>query len=194
MRRVRPLTPEEAKCSLANRFIGIADNLRQLNTTLGVRSMRVFVVWVQWTGERQGDGLERVVYEEELLPTPKVTGLDGVTWQPHGAGKLPEGSIRLDEVSLTYSREFLAGRSIPAPNGASPAPVVVQERTTEFFYELRDDGRDQEPCTDGPRRMRFRVLGEPMRRDSAVCWTLNIERMSEDRKPDGTADSWGETA
>lgn len=200
MPKVRALTAQQAKNTLANKFAkcGFADRLRQLNTNFGLRSLRVFVVWVRWTGERQGDGLEQVIYEQELLPTPKVTGLDGITWNVVSAGKLPDGSIRLDEVSLSYKREFLTGRVIPVPNGASPETVRVQDRTSEFFYEVRDDGRDEGPCDanngGGHRRMRFRLLGEPMRKESMVCWSFSLQRMSEDRSMTGEADSWGETA
>lgn len=184
MSRIRPLSPAEAKRTLANRFAGsaakpgIADKLRQLNTKFGLRSLRAFIVWTRWQGASQGQGNEEVIAEIEILPTPKVVGLDGVTLNPFRAGMFPVGSLRLDEISGTFDRDTLKGRKVPGHPEIDP----TTERF-EFFYELVDDGR----AGDAPaHRARYRLFGEPQRREGFVCWAIMLQRMNDDRQRDGT--------
>jgi hypothetical protein len=41
----------------------------------------------------------------EILPTPRVEGLDAVALKSFGPGILPEGSIRLRSVSVRYTED-----------------------------------------------------------------------------------------
>lgn len=176
MPKPRALRPDEIKRTLVGRFEqkpggqpGLADKLRQLHTKFGARSRRVFLVWVGWTGDTRGEGDPSVVKVIELLPTPKVSDLTSVALNPYSAGKLPVGSIRVDEVSAAMSEDVLAGRLVAG--GADLGPKM------DFFYELREDGRSGVPSLP----QRYRPLAQPTRRETNISWSIVLDRVSEDR-------------
>ena len=180
MPKPRPLTPAEAKGSLANRFSGLVDRTRQLATKFGLRSKRVFLVWTRWTGSERGEGVEQEQARVEILPTPLVSDLTSVALNPYAAGKLPVGSIRVSEISLSFTFDQLAGTKMPGREGAGAIPSNV-----DFFYEVVEDGRgDPEPV-----RQRFRRLGGPTREEDNVSWSLLLERSSEDRDRRGRSNA-----
>ena len=187
MPRPRPLTPDEARRSLVGRFAGtpakpgLADRLRQLHTKFGARSTRCFLVWTTTDGAERGEGHEVELARRELLPTPVVASLDGVALNPFTAGRLPIGTLRVDEVSAALTRDQLTGRQVPGSEEPLAQPV-------DFFYELVSDGRGEDP----PPRMRFRLAGEPMRDETNVCWRLLLERASEDRDRAGNSQQGGD--
>lgn len=179
MPKPRALRPDELKRTLVGRFTGtqdrpgLADRLRQLHTKFGARSVRVFLVWTKWTGAERGEGVEQTIRELEILPTPKVSDLTGITMRAAAAGKYPEGSLRVDEVSATLAKETLTGRLIPG------GPAL--EEPYDFFYELRDDGREGV----SPLRQRFLLYGEPARKETNISWSLYLQRASADRTRSG---------
>lgn len=174
MPKPRALTPQEAKRTLAHRFGPRGDRLRQLATRFGVRPYRCFLVWTKYTGGERGEGSEKLVAEAELLPTPKVISLDSVTYSPYHAGTFPDGSVKLDRVSVGYTADFLRGLVVPKREEHLPEPY-------DFFYELREDGRGDDPAA----RDRYRLLSPPFRQPGRVCWVLMLERSSEDRTRTG---------
>lgn len=185
MPKPRPLRPEELGRTLVGRFErkpggapGLADRLRQLHTKFGARSRRVFLVWTRWTGASPGEGTNEVFREVEILPTPAVSDLSGVALNPYSVGKIPIGTLRIDEVSAALSEETLLGRLVPAGDG--PIPAVY-----EFFYEVVEDGRSG----GEPLRQRYRLLGQPARKETDICWTILVERASPDRLRDGAPSS-----
>ena len=179
MPRPRPLTPSEAKRSLANRLgLRVADRLRQFSTRFGLRSRRVFLTWTQFTGAERGEGRERVIARIELLPTPKVADATTVMRMPFAAGVLPVGSLRVSLISVAYTYDQLTGRRIPGRSDDGPIPEPI-----DFFYELVEDGRGDDPAE----RQRFRVLGIPWRDEGNVGWSVLLERSSEDFARDGTS-------
>jgi len=172
----RPLTPSEAKRSIANRLGPRVDRLRQLSTKLGLRSRRVFLVWTRFTGEDRGEGDEHVLARVEILPTPKVSDATDIKRMPFAAGILPVGSLRVSLISLQFTFDQLTGKSVPGESARkAPGP------STDFFYEVVEDGRGDEP----PHRERFRVFGFPWRDEGAVSWAVVLERCSEDFGRDG---------
>lgn len=168
--KVRPLTGVEARRTLAHRFGGIADRLRQLATNFGIRSRRCFLTWVRSTGEARGEGLEGVVERVEILPTPRVGDLTSLSLNPFSAGVLPIGSVRVDRISIAYTLDQLEGRLIPGQSRQVGAPNL------DFFWEIVEDGRGDQPAE----RQRFRVLGRPHRDEGGVQWIVLLERMAED--------------
>lgn len=181
MPRPRPLTPQQAKRSLANRFggtkqrPGLADRLRQLATKFGIRPTRVFMVWTTWTGETQGEGTQHILHEVEILPTPKIVdSASSILRDPRSAGFLPTGSIIVTDVSVTWTQDELEGRVLP---GGQP----IDTRKCDFFYELREDGRGDNP----PTRERFILAATPSREAGFVRWNLYLSRSSEDRSRAG---------
>ena len=177
MPRPRPLSPEEAKRTLANRLgTRIAPRLRQFATRFGIRSKRVFLVWTKFTGSERGEGNENIISRIELLPTPRVTDLSSITYQPYSAGVLPVGSVRVDKIALTVTMDQLMGKAVP---GQLKGAKI--EEPYGFFYEIVEDGRG-----DGvPMRQRFRLYGVPDRREEDVCWSIMLERVAEDLARNG---------
>lgn len=201
MPRVRPLSPEQARHTLANKFGRLADRVRQLATKFGVRPQRVFLRWVKWTGTERGEGDEIDVLTYEILPTPRVTSLDSVSFSFVGAGVIPVGSLKVDRISIAlFTRDILLGKAFPNPKqrpgrervtrrplvapmpGMSALEPHIPE-PYEFFYEIVEDGRGDDP----PKRSKFRPMNEPMRRAGAVEYTVMLERVSEDRLRNGAS-------
>lgn len=179
MPRPRPLTPSEAKRSLANRLgLRVADRLRQFSTRFGLRSRRVFLTWTRFTGAERGEGYERILARTEILPTPKVADATSVMRMPFAAGVLPVGSLRVSLISVKFTLDQLTGRRIPGKADNEPIPEPI-----DFFYELVEDGRGDNPAE----RARYRVLGVPWRDEGNVGWTVLLERASEDMARDGTS-------
>lgn len=184
MPRPRPLSPREAKRTLANRFTRVADNLRQLNTKFGMRPTRCFLIWTRWTGGERGAGNEEELVRLELLPTPKVNSLDNVTFSILQAGTVPAGSVKLTEVSTQYTYDQLTGHmdaGVAEDGDCKPGHLDQIKQPNDFFYELVEDGRGD----PHPRRFKFRVLSYPFRQPGMVRWTVMLERVHEDRGRDG---------
>lgn len=180
MNRIHPITPRQATESVANRLGGVADRVRQIATNLGVRNYRCFLHWTKWTGKERGDGFEETIELLEILPTPLVKSLDSVTFSIFHAGTVPEGSVRVDEISLRWTEDELRGFRIPT-YGTCEEPIELREGDSlkqpfDFFYEVVEDGRGDRP----PTRNRFRLMNKPFRRADMVMWSLMLERSSPD--------------
>ena len=196
MPKIKPLSPEEARRTLAHRFAKRADRLRQLNTRFGIRPYRVTLVWSQWTGSERGEGTEKIIAEMELLPTPLVQSLESISMRLLAAGTLPEGTLRVGEVSAYYTQDQLTGNFIPTASflernnppsqdtsreiSATPHPEQI-EQPIDFWYEVTEDGRGDSPAP----RQRFRLSSMPSRNPENLEWILILERVSEDRSRDG---------
>ena len=178
--KVRPLSPREAKWSILNRIAPVVDRARQVAVRTGLRSHRVFLVWTLWDGAERGSGDEREVARMEILPTPRVDGLDAVALKSFGPGILPEGSIRLRSVSVRYTEDQLRGRVVPVDawktEALDPLPANVS-----FFYELFEDGRGNEY----PTRMKYRLASQVWHQEGKVAHTFVLERISEDSTAEG---------
>lgn len=189
MPRPRPLTPEQAKRTLAHRLGGRVDRLRQIGTRFGIRPTRVFLTWTQWSGAERGAGDETILLRVEILPTPRTTDSAALTRRPWSSGQFPEGSIRIDRISVLLTQDNLAGRVMPmnlpqsyyAHRSSQGEPVggtrfdPKSNPQRDFFYELVEDGRGDDPAD----RQRFRVLGRPWRDAGNVQWSVMLEEASE---------------
>lgn len=178
MPKPRPLTPAQAKRTIAHRFAGskerpgIADRLRQLSTRFGLRSTRCFLVWTRFDGRNRGEGEEREIARVELLPTPRVGDETAIQRTAYGAGVLPVGAVRVDQISAgAYTEDELRGVRVPGAGGE-----IVPEDVS-FFWELVEDGRGDNPAD--PKR--FRVLAGPSRNEGNVYQSVLLDRISEDR-------------
>lgn len=104
------LTASEYSQTLAAKLVPCVDKIRQLNTNFGLRPYRVFLVITEWTGQRRGQGVERVLSETELLPTPKIESFASLNLQLMSAGLEEVGDLRISEISPKYTGEQLLGR------------------------------------------------------------------------------------
>jgi hypothetical protein len=135
----------------------------------------VFLTWTRWTGEEVGEGVEEIVRRVEILPTPVVKSLDNLTYSPFGAGVVPEGSLRISDVSVVkFTSDILKGLMVPDVH------IDNLPKRMQFFYEVVEDGRG-DPC---PVRQKFRLMGEPMRNATGVSWMFALDRASQDRSRD----------
>ncbi len=173
MSKIGPLTPEQAKRTIAHRFTRLGDKIRQLNTKFGLRPYRVFLIWTKWSGEERGMGDEVELKRLEILPTPKVSNLDNVTFSLMHSGTVPVGSVKVEEISGQMTQDTLQGRGLTG----MPEWVDHIPEPYSFFYEVVEDGRGDDPAN----RPKFRLLNVPFRRAGKVDWTLMLERISEDR-------------
>lgn len=195
--RPRPLTPRQARHTLAHRLAPRVDRLRQFATRFGVRPYRCWLVWTQWSGER-GEGEETPVARMEILPTPKVVSLDSVTFRGFSGGMIPVGSMRVTEVSALFTSDQLRGIAIPSsefawendpprPTSAQCLPARLDDKglpePLDFYWEVQEDGRGDNPAE----RMKFRLMAQPFRRAGAVSWEVMLERVGPDAKRDGTS-------
>jgi hypothetical protein len=186
MPRIRALTPERAKRTLANRLAPLGDRVRQFATRFGVRPYRCFLTWTVWSGPagvERGEGTETLYARLEVLPTPRVTGLDRQAFSLYHAGTIPVGSVQVDRISLVqFSEDVLIGKALPnnaLPFGESPQEKHIPQ-PYEFFWEIVEDGRGDDP----PKRNRYRPMNRPERRAGKLDWTIMLERTSLDRTRD----------
>jgi hypothetical protein len=194
MPKPRPLSPAEARATLAHRFSGRADRLRQFATKFGIRPVRVFLVWEKWTGEEAGEGVAKTLGELELLPTPKIDTAQSLNFRAGPGGAMPDGTVRLTGISGLYTKDQLQGVAVPdakfiAENNppkagsalALPRHKVHLPEGYSFFYELREDGRGDNP----PAREKYELADVPERDAGNVQWVVTLQRVSEDRSRSG---------
>ena len=187
MPRVRPLRPDEARRSLAHRLGPRIDRLRQISTRFGERPYRVFLVWTRSQGAESSRGDESVIARVEILPTPRVSDVTALSRRPWTVGVLPEGTLRVDRVSVLYTFDQLSGLVIPDASPPRPGPARGEQVSegsaltptnnaqVAFFYEMVEDGRGDSPAG----RERFRLFSKPSRDAGAVSWSLLLEPQSE---------------
>jgi hypothetical protein len=198
----RPIGPERARHSLIHRIAPRVDRARQYLTRFGLRPYRVELVWVRWSGEERGDGEECEIPggRIEILPTPKVKNLDAVAYRFFSGGVLPVGSILVSQISALYTQDQLTGLALPTeeftkrndpPTLASSTRLPRKPSANslpepyDFFWEVREDGRGDDPSA----RNKFRLAALPMREAGAVDWSVILERVSNDENRDGTLNS-----
>lgn len=184
MPKPRPLRPEEAKRSLAQRLGPRVDRVRQLATRFGIRPLRVFLVWTKSQGAVAGRGDEEIIARVELLPTPRVSNITSIARRPWSGGQLPEGTTLVDRISSSFTADNLSGLAIPSE---PVRPRVMNQRVggtalvpntdpqVDFFYEIVEDGRGDDPS----RRLRYRLYAEPARDAGMVQWSVLLESASD---------------
>lgn len=202
MRRPRSLTTGETRRNLAERLQPIADRVRQrVAVRMGVRPYRVFLVWTRSglsQDSERGDGRERLIARVEVLPAPRVTDLTGILRRSWSVGTVPEGSIRIDRITTTFTDDVLRGIKIPAligpetqarPRVDQPGPGGDEQfaQPVDFFWEVVEDGRGDDPAY----RRRFRLLADPYRDPGGAQWVVALERADRDMKRDGTPENDG---
>jgi hypothetical protein len=143
--------------NLIDSLVGVIDDLRgDLNAAFGTRPFRCFTVMRSWTGQEQGEGDYSDVVNE-LIPAPRVRFWDGYKWVMTPLGTHEDGTIRIDEVSLTYTYDDLSPQGLrlnqqffyvlAEANGQGQAnrylkqskpPFVDREKTIGWICDLMD--------------------------------------------------------
>ena len=166
-------TQMELSNTLAQRLIPVADNIRNLFTRFGLRTYKVRIVRVRWSDGRRGRGVPQVVAEKDILPTPLVQDLSGITEILNPIGLDEVGTITVSEISGRFTDDELR---FLAEDGEPPGP------DEEVFYEI------EFPDPDGNRdsvKRRFLLRGAPYYNAGRFQWQIRLERVNEDRSRDG---------
>lgn len=155
--------------TLVGDLVEVVDELRDLYAQFGARDHRTFLVHTQWSGVRRGEGVQQVISETELLPSPEIVDLR--TRQVTSCGSIEQGDLEASEISLIYTEDQLMGR------GAGGAPIDPRR---EFFWELRtfDDDLD--------RRIRCTPTGPPIRQQQEMQWRMRLSVQRPSRGRDGS--------
>jgi hypothetical protein len=158
------------------------DALRQLATDLGQRPYRMFSVVYEWSGGAVGRGQPKTIFEQEFLPTPRLTinGLvdrgyirASVKDTPQTAGSVERGVISVIDISPRYTEDQI--RQL-FRSGADLKPGQ------ETFIEIAMDSRD-----GLSERRRFTVDSVPTRHASKFYWSVELVRQELDRDRLGRA-------
>lgn len=197
--RFTTLTADEASRTLVARLQPRVDRLRDIPTRFGLSPYNTYLVWTRWSGGERGEGTERILKRTQILPSPRVEDLTGISLQLFSAGTIPVGSVRVTRISGSYAQDVLMGLTVPPDPLGSRASFIAGKGKVdpsalsvaadevvdpyEFFYEIVEDGRSNQGRE--ARRTRFRPLSNPFRRASEMDWSILLERVSEDMQRDG---------
>jgi hypothetical protein len=155
-------------------MVSVADSLRDLYSTFGLRPYVVSIVKTRWSGGTRGKGVEFLEGNPvTLLPTPLVTDMSALNEVNTPVGADEFGEILLQQVSGAYTEDFLRG------NDRDGNPVGADE---QFYYEIEFppacEGREGE-------RRRFTLKGAPSYQSDAFQWRVRLERQRQDRARNG---------
>lgn len=168
MGKFTEVTAAQLRGTLARKLVPTADSLRDLLTRFGLRTYKVSVIRIQWSGGDRGVGTPVVLRETVLLPTPKVEGLSSLTELIQPIGMNEEGGIDLTKISATYTDEDLRGLS------AQGEEIPPDE---EVFYEIEFPRLDGGPSL----KRRFQLRGAPQFRPGGLQWSVRLEKSNDNR-------------
>ena len=161
--------------TLARRLISTVDNLRDLMTRFGLRPYEVRMVRTKWSGGERGLGQEFVVFDEPILPTPLILGMDGITRIVQPVGLDEVGGCQLSQVSGRYAEGYLTGRD------SEGNPV---DGDTQYYFEVVFPTPGE--VADGAPRRRFYASSAPLYDPSNFEWRVSLQRSHSDRRNDGS--------
>lgn len=162
-------TPGSWQGSLAGRLARIEDLGNEVEARLGFRPYQVGIVHTRWSGGRRGDGLEEIVQETLLLPTPKMSDLTGLTVLTTPAQVIEAGQILVSKISGTYTEAQLSAET---PSGA-PLPA-----SDSVFWEITFLAG----CGEGAgTRRRFNVRSAPSYDAERAQWMVTLVKAQENR-------------
>lgn len=210
--RIAPIPSYAVQGTVASGcLVAVADDLRQLYTDFGLRPYRVYLVWVGWTADEDGDGLVQgeelrldpaqegvgravLLREVEILPTPLVESMAGVGGELEATGLTERGSITVSQISMGYTEDQLQGLIVEVRDPRFPDSL---RPGVSFFYEVQEDRQgghripgtaafSQFPPSDlrSPRR-RFQLQGTPTRDVGGFQWSIQLVRSDGERGRSG---------
>lgn len=143
------------------------DAIRNLYTCLGARVYEVVVVKTRWSGGKRGVGVEQVISEDVILPTPQIGDLKALSSSTYAVGNAETGDLVVDQISPRYTEDFLSGRE---PNGKGLPPDV------NIYWEIRIPGSE---------RRRFTLSSAPSKTPLNFDWSVRLTKAFEDRARNG---------
>lgn len=171
---IRGIPDAEYKDTLLGSFFedGCLDELRQIAADLGARPYRVFLVRTSWSGGKRGRGVEVVIQETEVLPTPKVETLSSINLQMLDPGLDEQGNLSVTEISPRYTENQLLGRN-------EDGTEIAENETFSWEISLSRGDRDSK------KRRRFMIRGVPSYEATNLQWKVQLVRSGSDRESDG---------
>jgi len=165
-------TSVDSSRTLGRKLIATADMLRDQFTRFGLRPFKMRVVRVRWSGGHRGVGTAVIECTQDILPTPRIMDMAGLTEIVHPIGLDEDGAIMVTEISGRFSDEDLRfARSDGAPLGPDE----------EVWYEIEFPRTDGKP---GDLR-RFFLRAAPMYYADRFQWNLRLEKAHSDRARNG---------
>lgn len=146
----------------------VIDDARNVLTEIGARLYVVRVVRTRWSGGERYMGVEQVVAEETVLPTPAVTSMTALEREQTNAGTQETGTITVSEISPRYTENQLLGLD------ADGTPVPADE---SVYWEVQDVSPSN---VDSPRR-RFVLAAAPDYDELGFGWSVKLQRVQGDR-------------
>lgn len=177
-RQVRPLRDDEAPRTLASALAPVADSLRQLYTSFGLRPYRVWLVHVIWSSGRVGVGSPVVIARREIVPTPLVRDMSAVQQVLAATGLHEDGQVSVSQISTKFAEDDLMGRT---PDLQDPALQRTSRDGVQFFWEIVQDRRIDPRAI--PRR--FAPVSAPVLARDGLQWTITLVRQQFDSGRDG---------
>lgn len=176
---VRPQRDHEVPSSLAVDLTDVVDDIRQLYTDFGMRSYRVFLTHIIWGSGTVGVGAPSVLSRQEVLPTPLVRDLSGVSQMLAATGLQEEGQIVVSQISPKYSEDDLMGQT---PDLQDPALMRTSGTDRQFFWEVESNRRIEPRGV--PRR--FTPVSAPSLSRDGFSWTISLVRQDFDSSRSGS--------
>ena len=165
-------TPLQYQGTLARALVHCVDQVRDINTQLGLRPYVVRLVHTRWSSGERGAGVEQVISVVPITPIPKIETISALDVNYSSVGGQENGCLRVSQISGRYTEDQLLGRTYDGN------PI---DEDTNFFYEIEYRGGN------GPQHMRrFYVSGAPQKSPGGVQWEIEIQRSNQDRLYDGT--------
>ena len=149
----------------------VVDQLRDIEVQLGARTLRVSLVWTQWSGGERGLGVEETVREEVLTPYPKVAPFTDHRADLQAIGTEELGQLMVTDISARYTEDFLQG------HGEAGEDIQADQ---SFYWEIRTT----QVAGSGMRR-RYVPNSPPSYDPLKFGWAIKLLRASEDRTRDG---------
>lgn len=161
--------------TLAQTFVPLANTLRNMLTDFGLRLYAVRIVHCRYpSGDRRGVGAPYVERVIPVLPTPKVSGFEGLDENIESVGTQEVGRLTLEHVNAELTEEQLQGfqgsTGYRAQEGFDSNAYSFWE--VELYAEL---GRTK--------KRKFQMVGPPTRK--MLGWTVELQRSVDDRAVDG---------
>jgi hypothetical protein len=132
---------------LLDGLVGDVDELRDLAREFGIRPYRLLTVIRTWDGTEIGDG-DYVDVMVEITPRPKVEPFTSLQNKLLPCGLAEAGTIRISEVSLSYTYPELTGDGLTLAAGQEFKLAVAegegQLQPTRFFVHDRPPFSDRE--------------------------------------------------
>jgi hypothetical protein len=150
---------------------GCVDQIRDIYTQFGARPYRVYLVRTQWSSGSRGVGVETVIREDAILPTPKVADISAMSLEVSAIGTEELGRIRVSEISPRFTEDQLNG--LDEDGSGVPSDQ-------SFYWEVnyfRVDG-------SGVRR-RFTPVSAPNYNPTKFQWWIDLTRQYEIRSRNG---------